>query len=45
MAVASNPPPIPAETVPVVDPKTGKPNPDWYRYLVALDKKLRSLVS
>lgn len=45
MAVASDPPPIPPPNVPVIDPKTGLMNPVWYQYLVAADKKLRSLVS
>lgn len=27
---------IPAATVPMVDPKTGLPNPDWYKFLERL---------
>ncbi len=38
-----NPPPIPPPNVPLVDPKSGLINIDWYRYFVAADKKLRSL--
>lgn len=35
--------PLPAQTVPVIDPQTGLINPDWYQWLKLLEVIVRGL--
>lgn len=39
-----NPPSLPQPTVPWIDPKTGKPTPIFFQYLVDLDRAIRALI-
>lgn len=36
-------PPLPSQTIPVVDPNTGLVNADWYRWLKLLEHIVRGL--
>ena len=37
------PPPLPDADVPLVDPKTGRMTPEWYRWLAFYDRIWRQI--
>ncbi len=45
MSTVPNPPKLPPQNQPVIDPKTGQMTKEWYTYLLQADDRLRKLTA